>query len=643
MIDLNNDKLESANQLFIEGFHLEALNAVKEFEQKEDLTPENRLSCYLLKTNLYYELGEYTDALKLADQACDISEELGNKPLLVDSYISKAWVLLGLRDYDLVFQLVSKGEEMLKELTIELQSEFAKKEAHLKLIKSQFCVIKSGDIEKGLAYGEQGLKISEEHDNKKEIALALKINSMYYISLGNFDRALDYLERSLKVQKTFRKHDDWLTLNNLGALNGMRGELDIALEYTKQSLALAEEIGNKTYIAQCLNNFSLIYQQKGDLERAMEALERNLMIWEEIGNKINIIAGLDSLFIVSLDTNSPKQAQQYLLRMEQLNEQVQDRRVDVAYRVNKALMLKMSSNSLDQKKAKHLLQQIIKEEVIIWEFTERALLHLCDIFLLELQTYNNEEVLSEINLLINRLLDFAESQKSFRLIAETNLLQAKLALIQMNLGDARQLFTKAERIADEHGLHLLARTISNEHDKLLAQLDKWKNFSKNEAPVSERIKHVEIDKTLNHIMGKHMIKPPDLVEEDPILLLIMNETGDTYFDHTFVKDWDYRDLFSSFISAFNTFSSEIFSKTIDRIKIGENIIFIRPVESFLTCYVSKGQSYPAIKKLNKFSDSIRANSEIWDVLNKAAKASRVLEIDDLPMLGKLVRDIFSCN
>ena len=69
----------------------------------------------------------------------------------------------------------------------------------------------------------------------------------------------------------------------------------------------------------------------------------------------------------------------------------------------------------------------------------------------------------------------------------------------MNLGDARQLFTEAERIADKHGLHLLARTISTEHDKLLEQLEKWQDLGKIKAPISERLKFVEIDKTLNII------------------------------------------------------------------------------------------------------------------------------------------------
>jgi hypothetical protein len=260
--------------------------------------------------------------------------------------------------------------------------------------------------------------------------------------------------------------------------------------------------------------------------------------------------------------------------------------------------------------------------------------------LLELQKYNNQEALTDINAIINQLSEFAESQHSFRLLAEINLLQGKLALIQMNMGDARQLLTKAERIADEHGLHLLARTISTEHDKLLVQLEKWEKLLKNQSDVSERLKFVEIDKTLDHLMGKKMMEPPELVEEDPIFLLIMSEAGSVYFHHTFIKNWDYSDLFSSFISAFNTFSSEIFAKTIDRIKIGENIIFINPVEPFLACYVSKGQSYPAIKKLNKFSDSIKNEKEIWDLLNKAVKTSGELSVKSSPLLETVVNEIF---
>jgi tetratricopeptide (TPR) repeat protein len=640
MSDLISKKLENVQQVFNQGLYFEALDALKDFEQEVDSNSEDQIFFYIIKSNICYELGRTTDALKFAKQACLMSEELGNKSLQIDSYISKAWILLDMRELDAVLDLISKGENLLKELIIIPQSDIAKKDSLLKLIKSNIVYFKNQDIDKALELGEESLKLSEEHGNNIEIARALQINSRYYFDIGNLDRVMYCLERCLKVQKSYRKRNDWKTLKDLGVLNGIIGKLDFALEYTKQSLALAEEIGNKSFIAQCLNNASLIYQQKGDLDHAMEVLKRNLSIWEELDNDIRLIAGLDSLFIVSLDANSLNQAEQYLLRMQKINEKVKAKVFDLACRVDKALLLKKSSNSLDQVEAKELLQQVVREDIINWEFTERALLHLCEIFLIELQKYNNQEVFGEINLLINRLSEFAQTQHSFRLMAEVNLLQGKLALIQLNMGDARRLFTKAEHIADEHGLHFLARTISTEHDILLRQLEKWENMQIVDTSISERLKFVDINKTLDHMKGKKMIEPPDLVEEDPILLVIMTKAGNTFFNHTFIKNWDHSDFFSSFISAFNTYSSEIFAKNIDRIKIGENIISIEIVEPFMACYISKGQSYPAIKKLIKFSEIIRNNKEIWDMLNKASKNFQELNVNSSPLLGAAVTEIF---
>ena len=94
------------------------------------------------------------------------------------------------------------------------------------------------------------------------------------------------------------------------------------------------------------------------------------------------------------------------------------------------------------------------------------------------------------------------------------------------------------------------------------------------------------------------------------------------------------------MSAFNAFSGEIFSRSIDRIKIGENTILINPIEPYLACYIIKGQSYPAQQKLTRFSDTIKATAEIWEALNRAAKTSEMLELDNPPSLGSTVNEIF---
>ena len=84
----------------------------------------------------------------------------------------------------------------------------------------------------------------------------------------------------------------------------------------------------------------------------------------------------------------------------------------------------------------------------------------------------------------------------------------------------------------------------------------------------------------------------------------------------------------------------MFSKSIDRIKIGENTILINPIEPFMVCYIIKGQSYPAIQKLDRFTETIKNNSEIWDALNKSVMTSEVLSFSRPSSLGTVVNEIF---
>lgn len=209
------------------------------------------------------------------------------------------------------------------------------------------------------------------------------------------------------------------------------------------------------------------------------------------------------------------------------------------------------------------------------------------------------------------------------------------------MGDARRYLTQAQHIADEHGLKLLAREISSEHDRLLEVFDEWQKLERKKSSISERMNLAALDDTVVYMQGKRALNPPEIVDEDSIMLLIMGRDGVSYFNHSFVDDWDFDDLFSSFMAAFNTFSSEIFSKSIDRIKIDENLILINPVESFLVCYVIKGQSYPALQKLNRFSDAIKWKTDIWEALNRAVQTSETLELDHPPSLGEVVKEIFT--
>jgi hypothetical protein len=89
------------------------------------------------------------------------------------------------------------------------------------------------------------------------------------------------------------------------------------------------------------------------------------------------------------------------------------------------------------------------------------------------------------------------------------------------------------------------------------------------------------------------------------------------------------------------FSNEIFSKTLDRVKIGENTIIMAPFEDTFLCYVIKGQTYPAQQKLNKFLEGIKNSKDILDAVNLSFSSGAMLSMQNTPSLGELVRTIFA--
>ena len=264
------------------------------------------------------------------------------------------------------------------------------------------------------------------------------------------------------------------SLNNIGYLYWKKGELDRALEYGLQSLVLYEELDLKQAIAAVRDTIGIIYHQKGEMEQAVAHLEQSLAHFEELGANILMAYPLFHLISVAIDTASLDRAQRYLQRLQQLNEQVPDNKlISQLWRVAEALVLKTSTRARHRVKAEELLEQVTEEEVVDHEVTVAALLNLCDLLLTELRVSGDPEVLGEVQAHVTRLREIAQQQHSHWVLAETYVLQAKLALVELDVQGARRCLEQAQRLAKERGLQRLAMRISTEHDTLLDQLDQW--------------------------------------------------------------------------------------------------------------------------------------------------------------------------
>ena len=612
------EEIHRAYELLNEGKEDEAWQKIAKWEGSEHLTPEEDHKYNIFKGSLLYLTGRLQESLKIAEELYQESKNQNNTVDSIDALILRCTNLL-------------------------ILGRFAESRESIMLCETMF---KSGLQELF------GLEI----EWRKALIWLMK---GYYLShINEFDNALKHLNKSLTIIKKYDILSVFLpiTLEALGYVYTEKGELDIALKFHKESLghSRGEYAVIKMNNAMSYRDIGEIYFQKGDLDLAIENYEKSLKIWEQFTFPMAIDwvgINYDSLIKIFLYSDSPERAQECLDHLLDYLKKRKKNENSYHYRLGKVRILASSSRTRDQTEAEKTLKEfighhdaLIKSGAISMPIAFGAgiwYLLICDIYLRELRLTNNLTILNDIKPFITRLLKESERSNSYTLQVQTYLLHGKITLLEMNMGDARRYLTQAQRIAEDHSLQLLARAISREHDKLLEQLDEWEDLRRKKASISERMDLASLDITMDRIQGMRAIDPTVVVEEEPIQLLIMSKSGIPYFNYSFIEGWDDKDLFSGFMSAFNSFSSELFSKSIDRIKIDENIILLKPVESFMVCYVIKGQSYPALLKLTRFSDAIKWKPEIWNALKRAVKTSEMLEFHNPSSLGDVVNEIFN--
>ena len=169
------------------------------------------------------------------------------------------------------------------------------------LLKSRI-QIKVGDYEDGLMLTEKALTESQGLRKPLQEVDALIAMAEASWHLGKYDKSLETIERGEQALTTLAGEPlaalaqrKAFLIYLRGRICWRKGELDRALKYYRQSLAVQEEIGKKQEIALTLNNIGTVFWQKGDLDQALDFYEQGLALREEIGNKQDIAGSLNNL------------------------------------------------------------------------------------------------------------------------------------------------------------------------------------------------------------------------------------------------------------------------------------------------------------------------------------------------------------
>ena len=633
-------ELTRAEELFDNGKLNEALEMLKDWNLINDLNPQQRKHYQFVKGLILTYQNKSRELIKLGEDIIEEGQKFNDNLQSFDGFFFKLTGLGIAFKFSEAFELLEKVEAILRLISNVPDNILIQREVRYSVLRG-WINFNLGKIDIGEKYFNQTLGYQKELGYTFEFVWANLMMAYVMMVRSRYDLAIEYTKKALTMAYEIKFKHFWIAFCELGfgVIYSSIGELDIALKHNMNSLAMYKEIKNDWYISAVLNNTGLTLAEIGDYETALEYLEESLIFRER--NPVNIENALSSIITTALNNDDIKLAQKYFHRFEMKFRDNKNKRIELLYKFNKALMLKGSSRIRDNAKAEELLTQVVETEFFYFDLTIDAYIHLCDLLLSEYRINNNDETLNELNQYIAKLLNIAKKSNSYLVFCKTFILQSKLALINFNVKEARQFLTQAQNIAESYGMKRLAMKISYEHDEIIKQINIWEKLRESEITMSERWKLAGLSEQMKNMVRKQMVDFPEVSNEEPVLLLIVSEGGTPFFSQSFITEKSFEShLFGGFLSTIDYFIKEVFSEGLDRAVFGNYTLLMKSIPPFFVSYIFKGNSYYALQKMNNFINKLQNNDDIWKKLLKYFQANQSIQLNDIPKFDSLINEIF---
>ena len=119
-----------------------------------------------------------------------------------------------------------------------------------------------------------------------------------YADLGQVERAIGFYEQHLAIAREIGdRRGEGNALGNLGSAYADLGQVERAIGFYEQALTIAREIGDRRGEGTALGNLGIAYTDLGQVERAIGFYEQHLAIAREIGDRQGEGTALGSLGI----------------------------------------------------------------------------------------------------------------------------------------------------------------------------------------------------------------------------------------------------------------------------------------------------------------------------------------------------------
>ena len=144
-----------------------------------------------------------------------------------------------------------------------------------------------GNFQKAVEYHEKRLKIAKEVGDRAGEGTAYCNLGIAYQRLGNFQKAVEYHENHLKIAKEVGdRAGEWMAYGNLGNDYQRLGNFQNAVEYHEKHLKIAKEVGDRAGDGMTYCNLGNDYHRLGNFQKAVEYHEKHLKIAKEVGDRV---------------------------------------------------------------------------------------------------------------------------------------------------------------------------------------------------------------------------------------------------------------------------------------------------------------------------------------------------------------------
>ena len=664
------DELSFLQEQFNEGNFSEVLDHIDHLEKNAQVTykrikgenNEQSLSSKPYNNKIYsqmlvilawkmracFELGKFIDTLTLAGSLYRKAKKISLPALYLDALFNQNQVYLAISQTD-VPKVLAKTEKDLELAMVDPLNHDPHVGEVIRLERAKFNLIRiyysqfyeNAEFEKSKQIAQEAFQTCKMLGSPHIIATAHIFLGSFYYAIGSLKQSITYSRRALDI---VHNKDSVIKLSGsliLGNCYSYSGNLKKSLALYEDCVRIALKFHLKPIVAGFYINIGTIYTEMGNVAAAFDISLKNIGELESSGTERYLSVAYLNLLEYAYKLHKQSFIDEYLEKFRLISQNTKSEIVKDRYAYIQAYLLQKSKKSKDRVFADRTLRDLLQKESH-FNLHYNAFITLWKILLEEVKMTDDPELFQEIQDLSNQIEKEAQEGKYILYLPKILRQKAKLALFNLDYDAAKHHYLEGLKMAERYNMQRSAIKISKELDRLLELEPQLKTLKTTQAfiPFAKRLELVELDSIIKK-MKTQKEQQEMQIEDDPQLLVIMHESGISLYSYPFDDEWKFDDqLFSGFLSAFNSFSNEIFSHNLDRATFGSYKILIVSDHPLVYCYVIKGDSYIAQKRVLEFRDRLHENETLWVMIKKAGKLQKLIQIHHYPALSNLITEIF---